>query len=407
MGYDKQVLCRIRVLPDLKENQVLIMTSSLEQLTKVSTSYSSTIIPHNVSLPVASASDDDFELDSCQWSENSEDEDLDSLPSANWSRDIEMFDDQKSFHDDFSASSRAAANGGCEAGGNRKFLTSTPKKIDGMDETSRMSSMPTLQFYSQISKIKEIESVKACRDESVDSIVSWNFLRVMQTAGCAERCVTTVHELSELDVLSAHAQFDVKSPQEQNQWILEYFLSHCPCDADGIRDAKNITYIVAGRTVCLNIWLRILSISVSRYYRLRRDFLENGGGSSQVAKRSRSLSPKTMKAVAWMEHYFDRIGDKRPDKDGIYLPTCLTEKKIYDVMVEELYQGDESKSVCFSQFNKLYRAEFKNVTIPKVCNLCFIIVVCYREKLINVLPKLRLFSEANRQCNKIMGSLRG
>ena len=72
-----------------------------------------------------------------------------------------------------------------------------------------------------------------------------------------------------------------------------------------------------------------------------------------------------MKAVAWMEHYFNRIGDKRPDKDGIYLPTCLTEKKIYDIMVDELCQGDESRSVCFSQFNKLYRVEFKNVTIPK------------------------------------------
>ena len=107
---------------------------------------------------------------------------------------------------------------------------------------------------------------------------------------------------------------------------------------------------------------------MSRYYRLRSDFLENGGAITQlqVTKRSRSLSPKTMKAVAWMEHYFNRIGDKCPDKDGIYLPTCLVEKKIYEIMVDELFKGDESKSVCFSQFNKLYRVEFKNVTIPKV-----------------------------------------
>ena len=67
-----------------------------------------------------------------------------------------------------------------------------------------------------------------------------------------------------------------------------------------------------------------------------------------------------------MTSFFDRIGDKRPDKDGIYLPTCLTEKAIYDRMIEELCKGDREKAVCFSQFNKLFRTEFPNVTIPKV-----------------------------------------
>ena len=148
----------------------------------------------------------------------------------------------------------------------------------------------------------------------------------MLMEGCAEQCVTKVHELSELDVLCSQAQFAAKTPQEQNQWIIDYFLSYCSCYGAGNRDSRNIAYIVAGRTVCLNVWL---GISVSRYYRLRREFLENGGSLSQVTRRSRSLSPKTVKAVAWMEHYFNRIGDKNPDKYDIYLPTCLTEKKIY------------------------------------------------------------------------------
>lgn len=58
-----------------------------------------------------------------------------------------------------------------------------------------------------------------------------------------------------------------------------------------------------------------------------------------------------------------RIGDKRPDKDGIYLPTCLTEYAIYSRMKEELSGND---IVCFSQFNKIFRSHFPNVTIPKV-----------------------------------------
>ena len=342
------------------------MTNLPENVSGVSTSIeiaSESTNIHDISLSVASASDD-FELHSCEWSENPRDEDAESLSSANWSRefDSDILDhpEQPLFLEFCHASPDPAKT---------PRITSTPKKktdAGGTNTTPLTPLLPTSRFYSQISKVKEKDPLnKACVGESV---VSWNFLRVMQTEGCAERCITMVHELSEYDVLSAHSLFDAKTPQEQNQWILEYFMSHCPCDTDGNRDAKNITYILAGRTVCLNIWLRVLAISVSRYYRLRSDFLENGGGISQlqVAKRSRSLSPKTMKAVAWMEHYFNRIGDKRPDKDGIYLPTCLTEKKIYEIMVDELFQGDESKSVCLSQFNKLFRAEFKNVTIPKV-----------------------------------------
>lgn len=61
-----------------------------------------------------------------------------------------------------------------------------------------------------------------------------------------------------------------------------------------------------------------------------------------------------------------RIGDKRPDKDGIYLPTCLTELAIYSRMKEEIGSRDESEIVCFSQFNKIFRKHFPNVTIPKV-----------------------------------------
>ncbi len=64
-----------------------------------------------------------------------------------------------------------------------------------------------------------------------------------------------------------------------------------------------------------------------------------------------------------MEQYFERVGDKRPDEDGIYLPTCLTEKKLYELMFEQL--GTE-QSISASQFNKIFKNDFKNVTIPKV-----------------------------------------
>ena len=43
-----------------------------------------------------------------------------------------------------------------------------------------------------------------------------------------------------------------------------------------------------------------------------------------------------MSAVAWMQSYFNRDGDKCPDKEAVYLPSCLSGKAIYNLMAEDL-----------------------------------------------------------------------
>ena len=98
-----------------------------------------------------------------------------------------------------------------------------------------------------------------------------------------------------------------------------------------------------------------------------------------LAKKDRQmkqLAPKSMKIIEWMRSYFDRVGDKRPDKDGIYLPTCLTERLMYNLMIKEVPQ---SAVVCFSQFNKLYRKHFPHVSIPKVSSI-YEILRCVHDK---------------------------
>ena len=66
--------------------------------------------------------------------------------------------------------------------------------------------------------------------------------------------------------------------------------------------------------------------------------------------------------IAWMDQYFQCIGDKWPDKEGIFLPACLTEKKMFEITVEELYQGNELLAISYSTFcDILYRVDFKNV----------------------------------------------
>lgn len=196
----------------------------------------------------------------------------------------------------------------------------------------------------------------------------WQLSAVMKLNGCSENCTSEVHGLTEFDVLLAHSTFYCKSYAEQRQWLLDYFLSHCPNGSLGEKEPRNMQYLLCGRVVCQRVWLTTLSISTSRFYEIRKDFM-GGIVITEAEKRSRSLAPKSLEAIAWMKTYFERIGDKRPDKDGIYLPTCLTEKMIYDTMVEDVYSGKQSSAVCFSQFNKIYRQHFPNVTIPKVSNI--------------------------------------
>ena len=196
---------------------------------------------------------------------------------------------------------------------------------------------------------------------------NWRLSSVLDLDGCTQNCAITQHMLNEHSILSAHSQFSNKSTQEQNAWIIEYFNSHCPFDVNGMRDFKSLKYTIHGRQVCLTIWLEVLSISHSRFYRLRTDFVENGG-ISLLSSQQKSPCVKTSKAVAWMRQYFERIGDKRPDKEGIYLPTCLTRKKVYEIMTEEFLQveGPNAEIICMSQFDRVFSRDFKEVTIPKV-----------------------------------------
>lgn len=198
------------------------------------------------------------------------------------------------------------------------------------------------------------------------SEVDWNLFSAMETYGCQENCISTVHGQTEYDVLLAHSGFASKTTVEQRRWIFDYLATHCPNDDSGRKDVKNTTFLVCAKSVCLTAWLAVLSISSSRFYEIRKEFVN--GQTEPTPKRPRSMSVKSQQAIAWMSSYFKQVGDKRPDKDGIYLPTCLTEKAIHSRMIQELYREEESQAVCLSQFNRLFRTNFPNVTIPKVGN---------------------------------------
>lgn len=177
---------------------------------------------------------------------------------------------------------------------------------------------------------------------------------MIKLQGFQARCVTQVHGLSEYDVLIAHSAFSTKSPSDRQAWLLKYFSTNCPHTPNGAKDLKNIQFILCGCTVCQAVWQAVLSVSSSRFCDVRKDF--PAGKRADRSTGVRALAPKSMASVAWIRLYFNHVGDKRPDKDGIYLPTCLSERAIFNLMKENLPSTESC--VCFSQFNKLFRTFF-------------------------------------------------
>lgn len=73
-------------------------------------------------------------------------------------------------------------------------------------------------------------------------------------------------------------------------------------------------------------------------------------------------------AKAWMEHFFNKIGDKMPHVEQIHLPSFLSKQAVYKYMVDDFTSDGltKSKILCQSNFYALWKDEFSHCVIPKV-----------------------------------------
>ena len=132
----------------------------------------------------------------------------------------------------------------------------------------------------------------------------WNLFNVMEMNCCGESCTIRLHGLTEYDVLSAHSMFSSKGIVEQRNWLYEYFTNHCPHSDVGSSDLSRLQFILCGKNVCQAVWLATLAISTSRFYDVRKLFVEGIGLLER--KKLRSISPKSIAAISWMTSYFDK-----------------------------------------------------------------------------------------------------
>lgn len=207
--------------------------------------------------------------------------------------------------------------------------------------------------------------------------MQWNFLEVARMSGCGECCATTRHHLDPLDILRYHNHFASLSTITKKQWVLDYFIMNSSCESE-------TPYFICGKVVCLSLWVATLDISLSYFYNVRS--LYQQGHKSIVAQvhRNRPLA-KTSEAMAWMESFFDLMGEKMPDRATVHLPSCLSKLCIYQRLEAEMRERGRSQIVSQSQFFFLWKLHFSHVSIPKVssvakmCMLFFIFTFFFRK----------------------------
>ena len=181
----------------------------------------------------------------------------------------------------------------------------------------------------------------------------------MSLNGCNERCAEGVHHLSECDVWLTYQRFNHLGCHQQRQWVLDYLHNNT-----SKADLETI-FFVCGKHVCVAVWLSVLSLSKSRFYEVRQSFLDGALFVERLASPT-THQRKSCEAIAWMQHYFDQVGDHMPDRMAIHLPSFLTNAAVHLRMKEELESSGRHVN-SQSHFYNLWSSEFPHVSIPKVC----------------------------------------
>ncbi len=221
----------------------------------------------DVSLDCATTTDDCPSLPSCDWSSD-RDSDL-SLPTVD--------DDQPSLFVPMSMSHSTPSK-------------NKQSKSDCIANSFTTADSNSVVLYSSVSSLDTAMGSNAIKAPSVQE---WHLSTVLELNGCSPNCTTAVHGLTELDVLRAHSLFSNKNTQEQNKWILEYFNTHCPSDpSSGEKLPKNLAYVVGGKNVCISVWLQVLPLSLSRFYRLRQECQKYEANPGLSYKKPRAQSSK-------------------------------------------------------------------------------------------------------------------
>ena len=181
---------------------------------------------------------------------------------------------------------------------------------------------------------------------------------------CHVRCLASFNLL---EIEGFQTSFKNRTRTDQQQFILDAIA--VAVSKDRIKESNIFQHYLtlSGKQVCIAAFSRILGISRKRFDKVK-ELYSQGVTCATVRCYDRRKSTKYSTAVAWMDRYFDRIGDKMPHVEQIQLPHFLSKKTVYELMVQHLQDEGICREdiVSSSHFYSIWKENFHNCVIPKV-----------------------------------------
>ena len=163
------------------------------------------------------------------------------------------------------------------------------------------------------------------------------------------------------ELQSIRKSFKYRSQLQQQQFLLD-----ATCNGGGIENDKLCLF---GKSMCKQAFAEAVGISMKRLRRINRLYLSGVQViPPQINEYRKMKSDKYEAAKAWMHHYFNKIGDRMPHIEQLHLPSFLSKKAVYQMMVDD-FLGEGLKLldiISQSHFYKLWKNDFTNCIIPKV-----------------------------------------
>lgn len=186
---------------------------------------------------------------------------------------------------------------------------------------------------------------------------------IVLVARCCEKdCLL---HLTAHDVIMTRRKLSSLRSIEQRQWLMDRLVENSHEVEKGKLETK---YIVAGQEVCQLAWCKVTQISSKRVSSALKSASLGQVIAEHGNKGKKRMNTKSENAKAWMQRYFDLIGDRMPHKSQIHLPSWETQKDVYTRYVEDMTRQNiaSTEIVCLSMFYKLWNDDFSHVVIPEV-----------------------------------------
>lgn len=168
--------------------------------------------------------------------------------------------------------------------------------------------------------------------------------------------------LSQKAIENIQQDFYILSETAQTQKVLKYMQEHGRLDG-------TVLYSVGGEEVCEAAFRMVYGLRYNRFKTIKLKYASGVVVAEHGNLGRGQYSVASIRAMSWLRMFISKVGDCMPMKEEIHLPSCLTKLDVYALAFDDLSQG--SLECCgVSSFYNLWSAEFPNVKIPQVSNLC-------------------------------------